>query len=446
MEISWINPVALLENELRQRREEGLNVDAVTGRWKALRDGDPSAEERDAAARELFAELAALDTPADLDRAEPSDLDAIRAALPAGEAAMTPVPPDDPGLADRIAGAWLGRAAGCLLGKPVEKISRAGIRELLSSNGTWPISDYITERGLPTEMRAKYTWNRHSGRESLRENIVCMTEDDDMNYPMINLYVLERQGLDFRTEDVGEAWLSLMPVLRSFTAERIAYLNLLKGIDPPATAWRGNPYREWIGAQIRADMWGWTAPGDPWTAAARAWRDARLSHVRNGLYGEMFVAAVIAAAFRESDPARLLRVGLTAIPAQSRLAEAVRFALDLHGDAPDYETALDRLYARYGHYHWVHTINNAALVALALLYGEGDFERSICNVVMGGWDTDSNGATVGSILGVILGARDLPGKWIDPLNDRIRSSLRDFDNSVLTELAARTVRVIAPAT
>ena len=108
----------------------------------------------------------------------------------------------------------------------------------------------------------------------------------------------------------------------------------------------------------------------------------------------------------------------------------------------DWETALDQLHEEFGHYHWVHTINNAALVTAALIFGNGDYEQSICNVVMGGWDTDSNGATVGSIVGTMLGAENLPGKWIDPLNNQIRSSMKGFDRSRFTDLAKRTVAQI----
>lgn len=440
--ISWIKPEDLVTHELRQRAEEGLDVRAYRQRWSQIQQAGGDSGSVRTAAKQLLDELNRLHPPAALEEREPSEWVEIEARCPQPAAGAESVPGDPEFLYDRIYGGWLGRAAGCLLGKPVEKIPREGIREILISNQTWPLSDYITARGIPDELLRKYPWNRHSGRESLRENIVCMTEDDDLNYPMINLWVLENYGRDFRSEDVAEAWLTLMPVLACFTAERVAYLNSLALLTPPETAWVNNPYREWIGAQIRADIWGWVCPGDPRRAAALAWRDARLSHVRNGIYGEMFFAALIAAAFRLDNPVQLLRAGLRQIPPASRLADAINFVIDLHARERDFAAAVDQIYHRFGHYHWVHTINNAALVAAALLYGEGDYETTICNVVMGGWDTDSNGATAGSVLGTLLGARRLPGKWIDPLNDRIRSSLKGFDNSAISELARRTVRQI----
>ena len=442
MKISWISPEDLLTHELRQRSEEGLDVREFGRRWETIRESGETADAIRAAARKLHSELQLLSPPDELLKNEPSELPAIRAARPENPLRLPAANRAESALVDRISGGWLGRSAGCLLGKPVEKTPRAGIREMLVASGNWPLSDYITAKGVPDHLLKKYPWNRHSGRESLRENIVCMTEDDDLNYPMINLSVLETAGANFRTEDIAEAWLSLMPVLRSFTAERIAYINCLQLIDPPETARVNNPFREWIGAQIRADVWGWISPGNPGNAAALAWRDARLSHVQNGIYGEMFFAAVIAAAFACNDPAELLQHGLNQIPANSRLAEAIRFVLQLPSREPDFEAAVDRIYERFGDFHWVHTINNAALVAAALLFSNGDFETAICNVVMGGWDTDSNGATVGSIMGTMLGEQRLPAKWIDPLNDRIRSSLRGFDNSSIRELARRTYRLV----
>jgi ADP-ribosylglycohydrolase len=440
MRISWIDPLQLIEFELRQRSEEGRDVEALASSWTEFREKCSADELQRASAvflKNLFEDGARYAAPAH----EPSELSEILALAPASANVPSLASPDDARMADAILGGWFGRASGCLLGKPVEKISREGIREVLTSNHTWPLSDYITELGIPDAVQKKYPWNRHSGRESLRENILCMAEDDDLNYTMLNLSVAETSGREFTTEHVLEQWLTLLPVLQTFTAERVAYANALNGLLPPETALVRNPYREWIGAQIRADLWGWISPGRPQQAAELAWKDARLSHVGNGIYGEMFVAAAVSAAFSLSNPAEIVEAGLQYIPSDSRLAHAVRFALRLPGRERTWEGALDRLYEQFGRYHWVHTINNAALVAAALVYGGGDYERSICNVVMGGWDTDSNGATVGSIVGTMKGASALPQKWTNPLHNRIRSSMKGFDNCTFADLAARTLKL-----
>jgi ADP-ribosylglycohydrolase len=341
-------------------------------------------------------------------------------------------------LFDRLHGAWLGRAAGCLLGKPVEKIPRHGIREILESTGRWPLRAYFSAQGLPEDVAARWPWNRASRQTSLAEVIDGMPEDDDLNYTLLALAMLEQHGRDFTTEEVAQAWLAELPVLRTFTAERATYRNLLDGIAPPVTATRRNPYREWIGAQIRTDLYGWALAGRPDAAAELAWRDARLSHTRNGLYGAMFAAAMGAAAVVASDIASVIASGLAVIPPNSRLAQAIRITEELHRSEPSFEAAADRLYEAYGDLHWVHAVNNAALVALALRFGGGDFAESICLVVSGGWDTDSNGATVGGITGALAGARALPADWIRPLNNRLASSLRGFDGAGFDDLARRT--------
>ncbi len=338
---------------------------------------------------------------------------------------------------DRIHGAWLGRAAGCLLGKPVEKIPREGIREILQATDRWPLTAYFTAAGLPAEVAARWPWNRRSAPTSLVENIDGMPEDDDLNFPLLGLSILERHGLDFSTEDVAEAWLASLPAGRVFTAERVAYRNLLDGYAPPFTATVRNPFREWIGAAIRADVYGWVLPGRPREAARLAWRDARLSHTANGIYSAMFVAAACSAAVVAPDVNTALAAGLAVVPPRSRLAAAVQRGIEL---APlPQEDAFDQLHKEFGDLHWVHAVNNAAAVAYALASTAGEFGPAIGAAVMAGWDTDSDGATVGSICGALLGASRLPDEWIAPLGNRLATSLPGLDQVRFDELAARTV-------
>jgi ADP-ribosylglycohydrolase len=106
-----------------------------------------------------------------------------------------------------------------------------------------------------------------------------------------------------------------------------------------------------------------------------------------------------------------------------------------------WEEAWGAVNQAFGSYHWVHAINNTALVLLGLLYGEGDLGRSVSVAVMGGWDTDCSGATVGSIVGAMRGAKSLPEKWISPLDDRVRSCVIGYDNARISELARRTMAV-----
>ncbi|WP_063760438.1 ADP-ribosylglycohydrolase family protein [Streptomyces sp. NRRL S-241] len=347
--------------------------------------------------------------------------------------------------AARLEAAWLGRAVGCLLGKPVEKLPLEGIRALARAAGNWPLGDWFTARGVPPDVLAAYPWNRRSAPTSLAENIDGMPEDDDLNYPLLGLLLLQRHGKAFTTADVARLWLDELPAGRTFTAERIAYRNLLLGLEPPATATHHNPFREWIGALIRADVHGWTNPGDPAAAAAQAYRDAALTHTGNGVYAALFVAAATAtAATGRADVHTALRAGLAVVPPRSRLAEAVRCGIRTAGEEADFDRVVDRLHARYGHYHWVHAVPNTALIAAALTHADGDFTRSVCHAVSGGWDTDSNGATAGALAGLLAGSADaLPHRWTAPLKNRLATTVAGFDGIGFDTLAHLTAQEAA---
>ncbi|MET8511135.1 ADP-ribosylglycohydrolase family protein [Streptomyces sp. NPDC005077] len=443
--VTWVQPEDLIGHELRQAAEDGRDARDIERRWYAA-GGAPAPERAGAStppappalrtlAERLLDELALLDSTSVVD--EPTDLAAIRAACPHWPAPRAELP--TVGKA-RLEAAWLGRAAGCLLGKPVEKLPLAGIRALARATGNWPLATWFTARGLPAELTAAYPWNRRSAATSLAENIDGMPEDDDLNYPLLTLLLIQRYGPSFSTADLARLWLDDLPAGRTFTAERVAYRNLLDGIEPPDTARHRNPFREWIGALIRADVHGWTHPGDPAAAAEQAHRDAVLTHTGNGVYGAMFTAAALAeAAGGETDVHGCLATGLRVVPPRSRFAHAVRTGIDAAREEPDFDAVADRLHAAFGAYHWVHVLPNAALLAAALTHADGDFSGSICRAVSGGWDTDSNGATAGSLAGLLAGRPDaLPVRWTTPLKNRLATSVPGFDSVGFDALAELT--------
>jgi ADP-ribosylglycohydrolase len=478
LRLTWVQPEDLLGHELRQAEQDGREPSAIAARWRAA-GGPPAPLTAGASpvtaspylrllAKDLLDELA--DLPSSLAEHEPTDLARIRAlcrsrpAETAGSRAAG-VAPVEAGRTPSGAGplqartgepdpratpteahleaAWLGRAAGCLLGKPVEKVPLDGIRQLARATGNWPLHTWFTARGVPQELSEMYPWNRRSARTSLAENIDGMPEDDDLNYPLLNLLLLQRHGRAFTTTDAARLWLDELPAGRTFTAERVAYRNLLLGIDPPHTARHRNPFREWIGALIRADMHGWTNPGDPAAAAEQAYRDAVLTHTANGVYAAMFTAAVIAAAaIGAHDVHSCLAIGLTVVPPGSRLARAIRQAVQLAAAHEDFDTVVDELHATHsGTYHWVHAIPNTALIAAALTHADGDFTGSICRAVSGGWDTDSNGATAGSVSALLAGSpAALPDRWTAGLKNRLATSVGDFNGTGFDQVARLTRR------
>ena len=425
----------LVADEIAQRRETGHDVASVAQRYAVTGPADTSTLEG------LLAELSELTPPVDWPYDEPSDLPGIIATL-------VPAPPDEATsslvdaarLPDRILGGWLGRIAGCNLGKPVEwgdHWTSAHIRDYLERAEAWPLRDYFPVLDpMPPGFDLRDNWP-----QTTRGRVDGSARDDDIDYAILGLHLLERHGAAIGPDHVATAWLTYLPYLQVYTAERTVYRNLLQGIAPGEAAAVRNPYREWIGALIRGDVFGWTQPGRPRAAALLAFQDASLSHTANGIYGEMWAAALVACAFTANDARSAIEASLAHIPPRSRLAAALRDVLDIEGRGAEWDEAIDAIQRRYGHYSWVHTINNAALIAAGLLWGRGDYAATVGLTVSGGWDTDSNGATAGSVAGVLLGASVLPAHFVEPLNDRVRSALFGFDDSRISDLAARTTRI-----
>jgi ADP-ribosylglycohydrolase len=428
----------LVPAELEQRRETGYDVrdlePAVADAVVAGNDGELEA---------LYRALEALPDPPEWPYEEPSSWEGIQAALADSAVGASPAPPPaEAVLADRIHAAWLGRCAGCTLGKPFEAAGwdAVRIREYLELAGAWPLRDYAPALDpMPGGFAFNPAWPVVT-----RGNVRGMARDDDLDYTILGLHVLEACGRAFGPGDVGAEWLDHLPFTKTFTAERAAYRNLVRGLRPPATATFRNPYREWIGALIRADMWGYVCPGDPGRAVRLAYADASLSHVANGIYGALWATALTASCFVARDMRTALATALEYVPPRSRLYEALALAPELRDRGLDWESARTEVDRRYGHYSWVHTVNNAAVVAVALLWGEEDFGATIGYAVQAGWDTDCAGATAGSAFGAMHGTAALPLHWLEPLDDRIATGLAGVDASRISELAARTVRVAVP--
>ena len=278
-----------------------------------------------------------------------------------------------------------------------------------------------------------------------RSNAHSMPEDDDTNYTTTGLAILSKHGPDFTPTDVANFWLNDIPILHTCTAERVAYKNLVRLVPPPASASFRNPFREWIGAQIRADFWGYAAPGNPELAADFAWRDASISHVKNGIYGEMWAAAMISAAFVTDDIKTIIHAGLDQIPANCRLSNAVEDVLEWHEVEVDYDTAVYRIHEMWNEdraHDWCHTISTPRIGTARLQSCEGDYETTICRAVQPCFDTDCNGATTGSILGVIHGRKALPAKWVDVINDTLHTGVAGYNTVKLTDITRDSLKVI----
>ncbi|MCL4222598.1 MAG: ADP-ribosylglycohydrolase family protein [Phycisphaerales bacterium] len=453
----WTNHESLFEQEVAQTREEGGPVEALLAlRAYASSDTDFSSD----ACRgllDLWAQRRHKSTT------EPTELDAIRAL--ACPAPCRPWSGSDADLLNRLHGAWLARCAGCALGKPFEVFmhprnglsTRERIRTYLQAVGQreYPIRGYAPPRSPAEELSGPVCCPR-----STRSRIDCMETDDDIRYTLLGTRILEEHGLKFTSWHVARAWMSSLPYMSVCTAETQAFRNLVERYDFHLNSdwaqneqdvdwhWvrtRQNPYREWVGAAIRADAYAYACPGNPTLAAELAWHDARISHTGNGVYGSMFVAAMIARAFTEPDPRRIVSGALSHIPPDSRLARAVRPLLDSCSPDLSDEQALDLFDDRIGSLEPVHAIPHAVIVAGSLLIGNGDVPRTLGLSVMAGRDTDCNGATVGSIIGSMLGSGAVPPGLAGPLNNRIETGLIGPEHVSIAGMAARSLGIVQRA-
>ena len=240
-------------------------------------------------------------------------------------------------------------------------------------------------------------------------------------------------------------WNRSLPYQALCTAEAQAIVNYNNPVPktapsdwvtPEYTSINRNPYREWIGAQIRAD-----ASGNPELAAEFAFRDACWTHRANGIYGEMMFAAIMAAAFVVSDPIELINIGLSEIPRNCRLAEACRDALAQAPGCEDFHGYMDWVEEHYGDLSGVHTVNNALVVIGSMIFGPNGLPP-VCLPFGGRWlGHGLQRCDRSSILGAASGSTVLNSSLVAPLNDTIKPNVIGFQEISMTELAERTLKV-----
>jgi len=390
--------------------------------------------------------LADLPLRQDWPYVEPNDLDDIWAECDPNRP-LGPIAPLD--LADsarRVEAAFLGRVCGCILGKPLEVMpTLAQIRTALDSIGEWPLSDYVSERcgdGLPWGFNPSWP-------ETVREHIAYVAPDDDLNYTVLSMLLLEQEGIHFGRSHIRDLWLNHLPVWLTFGPERTLLLKAGANTLPGGNL---DQFEEWVtvlnpgdekcGALIRADAYGYACPGRPALAAELAWRDARWTHRRTGIYGPMFIAAAIAATQVLDNRLGIFETALQFVPQQSRFAEVVADSLAEVRRATDWLDGYERIHAKYRPYGHCLIYQEVGTLINTLRFAQ-DVGHGICLQVSQGNDTDSFGATAGSLLGAYFGPGHLEERWLAPFNDKIHIALAQFHELSLSGLARRMGRLPA---
>lgn len=317
---------------------------------------------------------------------------------------------------EKVYSGWLGKVIGVRLGAPVEGWTYDKIKEEIGE-----ITGYVKDYKM-------------------------FAADDDTNGPMIFIRALEDYALKPSAEDIGKTWLNYIGDGHGtlwwggygISTEHTAYLNLLHGIKAPYSGCmelNGSTVAEQIGGQIFIDVWGLIAPGNPQLAAQYAEKAASVSHDGNGKYGGMFIAACIAEAFVETDIKKIIEAGLSVIPSDCQYARMVKDIVRFYDENPDdWRKCYEYIRAYYGYDRYpgnCHIIPNAAVIVLSLLYGGGDFSKTICICNMCGWDTDCNVGNVGCIMGVKCGLEGIPYYWREPINDVLINSTLIGDINIM---------------
>ena len=244
--------------------------------------------------------------------------------------------------------------------------------------------------------------------------------NDDLDLQVLFLeYLLHRYNGVFNPDVLRQAWEEHceFPWDEYGICRRNSQLGL-RGVDVGAV---DNWFSNGMGAAIRTELWACIAPGEPDRAVGFAWADAVCDHCAEGVWAEIFIVAIEAKAFVESDPMKLIECGLSHIPEKSRVREAVRYAMKMWNELGDLMRVREALVSRFGTVNFTDVAANMGIIVLAWISGGGDFGKSICNAVNCGLDTDCTCATLASILGII-DPDCIPQEWKDPVGDEIRLS------------------------
>lgn len=310
---------------------------------------------------------------------------------------------------DKILGGWLGQIAGASMGTRFE-----GYRgEVLEKSFGNDLGYYI---GTPD------------------------TYNDDITYEIAFLQALKENDV-LTSDKIALKWLELIPF--GWSAEYIALENLKMGIFPPESGWFNNPFQEWIGAQMRCMVHGLVCPGQPRKAAYLAYLDSCISHSGNGVYGGIHSAVMTSLAFVQDNVRKIVEESTKYVPKNTEFEHILIDIIEKCKKNNSWRYVRSLIEENFKKYNWIHLYPNLCCVITSLWYGEGDFDETMRIVSALGYDVDCNAGEVGTILGVMKGARELPDRWISPLGDALYTYVSGFEKVRITDLAQFTAEMVS---
>lgn len=250
-----------------------------------------------------------------------------------------------------------------------------------------------------------------------------MVANDDLDLQVVWLEAIIENGLPVNRKYLAEAWQA--KVGYHFDEYGTAIRNIKNKMQPPMSGYFNNTFYAGMGAAIRAELWAALAPANPELAVELAVEDGCVDHYSDGVDAIAFVAALESAAFIESDTRKLLDIGLSYVPENSRLWNAVSDTVNWYDEGGELFEIREKILERYGkcewekgHFNWSDAVINVAFTVLAWLCGEGDFSKCICYATNLGYDTDCTAGIVASIL-AIIDPNCIEERWVKPIGTDI---------------------------
>ena len=315
---------------------------------------------------------------------------------------------------DKVKACWIGKNIGGTIGTPYE-----GYRQVLDIKGFATAPNVV----LP---------------------------NDDLDLQLIWLYALERLGpYAINAATLGEMWLNYIPA--PWNEYGIGKANMNRGLRPSLAGDYDNNWSHSNGAWIRTEIWACVAPAMPHIAAKFSIEDAKVDHgAGEGTIAAAFVAAVQSAAFVIPDLNTCIDIGLSAIPADSRMAQSIHLVRECYQNGKTWLEARNAVFEQNQDIGdgWFEAPTNVSYAVIGMLWGEGDFKKSMITAVNCGDDTDCTAATVGATMGILYGTAGIPKDWMEHIGDDIVTvSLsvggftRDYLPKTCTQLTERVVAV-----
>ncbi len=313
-------------------------------------------------------------------------------------------------LEDKVYGGWIGQISGASMGTAIEGYMHENLVKVFGGR-------------LGKFVREPDTYN------------------DDITYEIAFLLTLSEDGSDISSESIAMKWISYIPF--GWSAEYVAMENIKRGVFPPLSGSFFNPFREWIGAQMRCMVEGLVVPSNPYEAARLAYLDSVISHSANGVYGGVHSAVLTSLAFAINDPRELVVESLNYIHQKTEFRYVVENVVRWCKESDSWLDVYKKVRERFLRYNWIHLYPNTASVITSLWFGEGDFDKSMEIVASFGYDVDCNAGEIGTILGVMLGLGGIDSSWYEHFSGVLNTYMDGMESlSIYEFLVEKTLRCI----